>query len=147
MLVIEILRNTQGVLGKPLAQVLIAYTTSQYGTEGRGVRVIPFVFCFGDVLRNEAPLGVCACGVLRHWIHVHTEAVAYPSNPQVLIEAVLVAVFRQDADVTFTVGDLVLTRRVVGYVCVAHVLNVAHHAVIDGRYFHIGLVVRWDDFA
>ena len=145
MLVVEILSDADSVLSEPLAQVLIAYTTCQYGAEGRGVGVLTLVLLLSDVLRNEAPLGVCAGRVLRHGIHVHTEAVAYAPNAKVLVKRILVAILGQHADIPFTVGDLVLARCVVGYIGVAHVLNMAHHAIINGCYFYIGFVIRWDD--
>ena len=94
---------------------------------------------------NEAPLCIRSARILDGRVHVHTERVPNASDADVLIEAVLVAVFRQYPDVPLAVHDLVLAGRVIGYVRVRDVLDMPDNTVKDLRNFNVRLVVSGDD--
>ena len=80
-------------------------------------------------------------------IHVDAETVTDAPNLDVLVKGVVVAVFRQDADVAFAVGDLVLAGGVVSDIGVGDVLNMPDHAVEDFGDCNVGLVVGWNNLA
>ena len=142
---VEVFGNPDRIAVKPLGQVLVTHAQRlQSGDRGR-VRVHPFVLSAGDVFGDEAPPGVRAAGVLDQRIHVDAEAVANPTDLEVLVEGLVVAVFGQDTDVALTIRDLVLTGGVVGDIGIADVLDVPHHAVEDLGDLDIALVVSGDD--
>ena len=144
---VEILGDADRVLGDPLTDVLVADALRHDGRQRRGVRVEPLVLFLHQVFSDEAPLSVRAARVLDQRIHVDRETVADAGYLDVLIEAVLVAVLCQDADVALAVGDLVLAGGVVGYVRVRVHLDVAHHAVQHLGDLNVGLIVDGDDLA
>ncbi len=67
----------------------------------------------GHVLSNETPLGIRPTGVLDVRVHIDRERVSHTSDTNVLVERIVVAVFRQDADIAFAIRHLVLTGGVV----------------------------------
>ena len=80
-------------------------------------------------------------------VHVHGERVADALDADVLVKRVRIAVLGQHANVAFTVGDLVVTGGVVGYVCVRDVLDMPHDAVKNLGNLQVCLVIHGDDFA
>ena len=115
--------------------------------ERRRVGKLPFVFFFGDFLADKAPFGVRTARVLNCGIHVDAKTVADTPNSEVLIEAIFVAVFRQNAEIPLAKRHLVVAGGVVGYVSVRDILDVPHNAVEYLGDFHVGFVVGGDDFA
>ena len=146
-LVVEILRNPHRVLAQPLADALVAHALRHKRTDRNGVGELVRVFGLGDVFGNEAPLGVGAARILDRRVHIDAERVADAPDQNVLVEAIVAAIVRQDAQVAFAVSDLVVAGRVVGHIGVRHVLNVTHHAVEDLGNLNVALVVGGDDLA
>ena len=145
--VVEIFRDADRVFLKPRRNALIAHALAVQRADRRRVREHPLIFFFENVLGDEAPLSVGAARVLDRRVHVDAERVADAPDADVLIERLVVAVFRQQADVALAVGHLVVAGGVVGHVGVRHILNVPHHAVENLSHLHVGVVVRRDDLA
>ena len=64
-----------------------------------------------------------------------------------MVERVVVAVFRQDADIAFAIRDLVLTGGVVSDIGVRDVFDMPNDAVEYFCDLNIGLVINRDDLA
>ncbi len=143
---VEIFGDAHRVLAEPLAQGGVADALLLYRPH-RSVGELPLVLVLGDVLRDEAPLGVRAGRVLDHRVHVDAERVAHAPDADVLIEGVVVAVLGQQPDVAFAVCDLIVTGCVIGDISVRQVLDVAHHAVEDLGHLDVGVVVGGDHLA
>ena len=141
-----VVSDADRVLVQPVADGLVTHAQRLQRRDGRSVWIHAFVLSSGHVFSNEAPLGIRARWILDEWVHVDRERVANTANLNVLVECVRVAVFSQDADVAFAVGNLVLTRCVVRHVGVRDVLDVPNHAVEDICHFHVGVVIHGDNF-
>ena len=144
---VEVFGNADGLLVHPLGQRHIAHAQRLQGVGRRSVGVQTVVLVLGDVLGDEAPLGVRAARVLDQRVHVDRETVPNAPDLDVLVETGVVAVFGQDADVALAVGHLVLAGGVVGHVGVRDVLDMAHHAVKYLCHFYVSIVVHRDDLA
>jgi hypothetical protein len=79
---------------------------------------------------------------LNQRVHVDGKTVPNTSDFDVLIKRIVVAVLGQQANVAFTVGNLILASRVIGDIGVRNVLNVANDAVVDLGNVNIGLIVN-----
>ena len=147
VLSVEILCNAHRLLADPRAQALVAHAALHHGRYRRCVGELALVFVSRQVFSDEAPLRIRPTGVLDRRVHVDAERVAHPSDSDVLLEAVVVAVLGQEPDVALAVGHLVLAGGVVGYVSVRDVLDVPHDAVEYLSDLYVGLVVHRDDLA
>ena len=83
---VEVFGDADGVLTDPLGDGLIAHAKAHEGANRRCIGVQTLILIFGNVFRNEAPAGVCACGVLNQGVHVDAEAVADAPDLDVLVE-------------------------------------------------------------
>ena len=144
---VEILGNADGVFVNPLAQRLVANALLLNAGQRRSVRILTLKLLFQQVFGDETPLGVGAARVLDGRIHVHAERIPNPANLDVLIERIVVAVLRQQPDVTLAIRHLVLARRVIRHVGVADVLDVPHQPVEYLGHLNVSLVIRRDDLA
>ena len=144
---VVILGDTHRVLVNPNADGLVANTQRLQARYRGCVRKQALVFIALQLFGDETPLSICPARVLDRWVHVDRERVANPHDLDVLIERIVVAVFRQDSDVTFAVTDLVFAGGVVGNVGVRDVLDVPDHAVVDFGDFWVGVVVSGYNFA
>ena len=144
---VVILSNPHRILVDPHRDRLVTHTLRLQGRDRACVREHAFVLSALQVFGDEAPLGIRPARVLDRRIHVDRKRVADARNLDVLIERVVVAVFGQDSDVTFAVGDLILAGGVVGNVGVRDVFDVPDHAVVDFGDFWVGVVVSGYNFA
>ena len=81
------------------------------------------------------------------WVHVDAKTVPNTPDPQILLKAVFVAIFGQNAEITLAKRHLVVAGSVVGYVSVGDVLNMTHNTVEYLGYLNIGLIISRDDLA
>ena len=144
---VVVVSDADCVLVEPLSQVLVTNTKRLQGRDGRCIGVQAVIFVFFDVFRDKTPLGVSTRGILDRGVHVDAKTVANTANFDVLIERIGVAIVRQDANVAFTVGHLVLASGVVGHISVRYVFDVTDHAIEDLCDLDIGLVVHWNDLS
>ena len=144
---VVILSDPHGVLVDPDRDRLVTNALRLQGCQRAGVWEQTLEFGTLQIFSNKAPLSIRTARVLDGGIHVDRERVAHTRNLDVLVKRVVVAVFRQDADVTFAVGDLVFAGGVVGDVGVRDVLDVPDHAVVDFGDFRVGVVVSRNNFA
>ena len=144
--VIKILRDADSVFVQPCRHALIANSGGQDRRDRRRVWKLALILVFRHVLRDKAPFSVCAAWVLDCRVHVDAERVADAHNPHVLVESFFVAVFRNETDIAFAVGDLVVAGCVVSYVSVGHILDVPHDAVKDCCHFNVSIVIDRDYF-
>ena len=144
MLNIEILSNSDCILTNPLGGGGIAHALLHHGGNWLRIRELTLILFFGQVFSNKAPLSIRATRVLDRWVHVDAKAVTNPTNLNVLVKRIIVAVLSQQADIPFAVGDLVLTRRVIRHIRIRDVLYMAHQPVKYLSDLDIRLVVNWD---
>ena len=116
MFVVEVFGDTYHVFREPLRKALVAHALRHEARNRRSVWKHAFIVGLAHVFGDEAPFGVGAARVLNGRVHVDRERVPHPSDLDVLVEAVLAGVLRQNADVALAVGDLVVAGRVVSHV-------------------------------
>ena len=147
MVDVEVFCDADRIFRDPLADVLVADALGHDGGQRRGVRILALVVFLHHVVRDEAPFGVRPARILDQRVHIDAKRVADTLDLDVLIEAVLVAILRQQTDVALAIGDLVLAGRIVGHVGVGHILDMPHNAVQNLRNLDICLIVDRDDLA
>ena len=143
----EILSNPYRIFVDPLRDRRITHPLGQNRRDRSRIRVQALVFFLGDVLGDQAPLGISTTRVLDRGVHVDREAVSDPANLDVLIKASLINVLGQNPDVALTIRYLILASSVVGYVSVRDILNVTDDTVQDLSHLKVSLVVGRDNLA
>ena len=113
MLDVEVLRDADGVFVDPRGERLVADTLLLERGVRERVGELTLVLFFGDVFADEAPVRVRTAGVLDGGVHINRKRIADPTDLNILVKTVIVAVLRQQSDVAFAISDLVFTRGVV----------------------------------
>ena len=147
MLNVKILCNPHSVFVKPLRNALISHAKLLQRGNGRSIRKHALVIFAGHVLGDETPLGICAAWILNHRIHIDAESVANAPDLNVLIEACIVAILSQQADISLAKRHLVLASGVIGNIGIGNVLNVPHHSVVYFCDFEVGFIIRRNNLA
>ena len=105
------------------------------------------ILLLAQILSDKAPLRIRTARVLNQRIHVDRKRITHPPDLQVLIKRVLITIFGQNPDVTFTVTNLVLASGVIGNICVRDVLDVTHNSIKYLGDLDISVIVHRDDLA
>ena len=116
VIAVEILCNPHCRLRQPLRQRLVAHALHHDRADRHGVGVHPLVIGFQDVFGDKTPLRIRTARVLDCRVHVDREAVANPTDLDVLIKARLIAILGQNPNVAFAVRHLVVAGGVVRYI-------------------------------
>ena len=94
MLDVEVFRDTDRVFVDPRGEGLVADALLLERGVRERVWELALVLFFGDVFADEAPVRVRTAGVLDGWVHVNRERIADPTDLNILVKAVIIAVLR-----------------------------------------------------